>query len=140
MYAHSCQGFPRTDGSRWILDRDLYSFIHQIDENIPSEPLEAGSKKKRAPSQHSQTRGGRALQTPDIDASLDLFEKRDYILKMKATDINPKAEEGRFYYSMGPRSMLEIGRRQVIFFCSEILDQDVDPQMLKELDADNEEK
>ena len=87
--------------------------------------------------------GGKALQTPDVDTALEMFEKRDYLLKMKATDVNPKAAEnaleGRFYYSMGPRAMLEIGRRQVIFFCSEILDQDVDNLMLKELEEEGED-
>lgn len=138
LFHCSCQGLPRTDGSRWILDKDLYNLLHQLDENIPSEPLEAGSKRKRGPTQPSQ--GGRAIQTPDVDACLELFERRDYLLKMKAADLTSKPDsalEGHFYYSMGPRAMLEIGRRQVIFFCSEILDQEVDPQMLKEL-ADEE--
>ena len=114
-----------------------------MDDHIPNEPLEAGSKKKRMSQSHSQARGnGKALQTPDVDAALDMFEKRDYLLRMKAADVNPKAAEnsleGRFYYSMGPRAMLEIGRRQVIFFCSEILDQDVDNLMLKELEEDGD--
>jgi hypothetical protein len=108
-----------------------------MDDNIPSEPLEVGSRKKRAFTQSSQKTGAAAHQTPDVDACLEMFEKRDYVLRVKASEINTNPDaalDGRFYYSMGPRAVLEIGRRQVIFFCSEILDQEVDPQMLKELD------
>lgn len=112
-----------------------------MDEYIPSEPPEAGSRRKRTISQHSQSRGS-SLQTPDVDTALEMFEKRDYLLKMKAGDINPKADgtlHGHFYYGMGPRAALEIGRKQVIYFCSEVLDQEVEPQMLEELDADSDE-
>ncbi|GKY97502.1 hypothetical protein MPSEU_000708400 [Mayamaea pseudoterrestris] len=132
-----CQGSPRADGSRWIPDQDLFALLHSLDDNIPSEPLDPGSKKKRMVTQSSQANGGKGTQSPDVDAALDLFEKRDYILKMKSSDINPKLDEGH-HYAMGPRAMLEIGRKQVIYFCSEIMDEDVDPQMLKELDAEGD--
>ena len=38
-----------------------------------------------------------------------------------------------FLYAMGPRSLLEIGRKQIIYFCAEILDEQPDPTMLQEL-------
>jgi hypothetical protein len=39
-----------------------------------------------------------------------------------------------FQYSMGPRAAMEIGRHQIIFFCSEILDEgEPDPTMLQEI-------
>jgi len=42
-------------------------------------------------------------------------------------------DEAQFQYSMGPRAAMEIGRRQVIYFCSEILDEQPDPTMLQEI-------
>ena len=45
-------------------------------------------------------------------------------------------------YSLGPRAAHEIGRRQIIHFCAEILDEEPDPTMLAELDdgVDDEEE
>ena len=37
-------------------------------------------------------------------------------------------------YSMGPRSLMEIGKKQIIHFCSAILDEEPDPTMLKDLE------
>ena len=91
-----CKGDPRNDGSRWILDKDLYHFLNMLDENIPDEPPAAGSKKKRVTlSQSSSSRrleGGLA-QTPDVDALLEKFEKQDYLLKTKA--VRPKYRRKR---------------------------------------------
>ena len=39
---------------------------------------------------------------------------------------------------MGPRAAMEIGRRQVVYFCSNVLDQEPDPTMLAEIDEDDE--
>lgn len=39
-------------------------------------------------------------------------------------------------YVMGPQVALEIGRRQIIWFCSNILDKQQDPTMLAEIEED----
>jgi MAGE family len=138
-----CKGEPRNDGSRWITDKDLYTLLHRIDDNIPSEPPTA-KRLKAAASALSSTQassrfvgGTGAAQTPDVDFLLAKFCQRDYLIKEKATDPQQMGdvEDDCFSYSMGPRSAIEIGRRQVIFFCAEILDEEPDPTMLQELDA-----
>ena len=40
---------------------------------------------------------------------------------------------------MGPRSAIEIGRRQIIYFCAEVLDEAPCPTMLKEVEEDEED-
>jgi hypothetical protein len=72
-----CKGEPRNDGSRWILDKDLYSLLARIDENIPSEPPAQGSK-RRMPTQQSRRFGGGdgVAMTPDVDVLLDKFASR----------------------------------------------------------------
>jgi hypothetical protein len=40
---------------------------------------------------------------------------------------------------MGPRAAMEVGRKQVIYFCSNVLDEQPDPTMLAEVDEDEEE-
>jgi hypothetical protein len=138
-----CKGTPRNDGSRWILDKDLYSFLNRIDENIANEPPAQGTK-RRMPSQSSRFNGGDGVaMTPDVDFLLDKFVGRDYLLKEKATEerlaASQDAEEGSMFYTMGPRAAMEIGRRQIIYFAAEVLDEEPDPTMLAELETDPEE-
>jgi hypothetical protein len=112
-----------------------------MDENIPEDSLEAG-KKGSSTQQSQRTRRDTSL-TPDVDECMTMFEKRDYLLKVKASEFantQDAALENRFFYSMGPRAMLEIGRQQVIYFCSEILEQEIEPHMLKELEGDEDEQ
>jgi MAGE family len=136
-----CKGEPVSDGSRWILDKDLYSFLNRIDENIPSEPPVLGSKKSR----HFNGPGGEGGvgMTPDADVLLEKFVRRDYLFKEKGNEtllsMSHNAEDWSSFYSMGPRAAMEIGRKQVIFFCAEILDEEPDPTMLKELENDDED-
>lgn len=140
-----CKGEPRNDGSRWILDKDLYSLLARIDENIPSEPPAQGSK-RRMPTQQSRRFGGGdgVAMTPDVDVLLDKFVGRDYLLKEKATEdrlavSQTDADEGSMFYTMGPRAAMEIGRRQIIYFAAEVLDEEPDPTMLSELEAHPDE-
>ncbi len=49
------------------------------------------------------------------------------------------SKDGRVLaYAMGPRAAMENGRKQVIYFCSNVLDEQPDPTMLAEVDEDEE--
>jgi hypothetical protein len=84
-------------------------------------------------------------QTPDVDALLDKFVRREHLARQRATD-EQAANDARVdandscYYAMGPRSALEVGRKQVVFFCAEILGTAPDPAMLKEIEEDDEDE
>ena len=41
-------------------------------------------------------------------------------------------------YAMGPRAAMEVGRKQIIYFCSNVLDEQPDPTMLAEVEKDEE--
>jgi hypothetical protein len=143
-----CKGEPRHDGSRWIHDKALYSLLHRLDENIPAEPPTQGSKRKASSTQSSSSTrfagGTAAAQTPNVDALLTQFVQREYLIKEKATrtqlEANDSVEENDFFYTMGPRSALEVGRRQIIHFCAELLDEEPDVTMLQELENDPDEE
>jgi hypothetical protein len=135
--------------TRWITDRDLYGLLHRVDENIPSEPPSAEGRKK--------SRGGRKSlgpadgadggvgQTPDVDALLERFVQLDYLLRDRIEEPDGRegssaaGEDGKVVaYAMGPRAAMEVGRKQVIYFCSNVLDEQPDPTMLAEVEEDEE--
>lgn len=127
--------------TRWISEHHLYSLLHRVDENIPSEPPSAEGRRKN--NRHSLGGGdGGVSDTPDIDALLEKFVLQDYLLrdKIDAGDESAGAsEDGKvFAYAMGPRAAMEVGRRQVVYFCSNVLDEQPDPTMLAEIDEDDE--
>jgi hypothetical protein len=132
--------------------------LHRVDENIPSEPPAPGSKRgatkstQQSSSSSSAARfvgGTAAAQTPDVDALLHKFVHADYLVKEKASEAqlllrggnnnNHTIEETDFFYAMGPRSAIEIGRRQVIYYCSAVLGEEPTPEMLHELEVDEED-
>jgi hypothetical protein len=109
----------RVAGSRWIRDDRLYELLHRLDENIPKEPWRGeGSSSARSTSQ------------PNVDAALIKFVQQDYLLCIKEKDPDMTL------YCLGPRAAMEIGRKQILYFCSQILGQDPDPSMLLELEQD----
>jgi hypothetical protein len=55
----------------------------------------------------------------------------DYLSKEK--EASAKGDEDVTLFAMGPRAALEVGRRQIIYFCSEILGEQPDPSMLQEV-------
>lgn len=124
-----CMGDSRPDGSRWILDADLYRMLNSIDENIPPDPpLQGPAGKKSACRRHIAPKHGSGLSlTPDTDALLKQFVEKDYLLKERIPDDKqasiPDADENSFVYAVGPRSAIEIGRAQIIHFCAEVLDE-----------------
>jgi hypothetical protein len=139
-----CKGESRPGGSRWILARDLYRLLHDVDEAIPEEPPAQGTARAKAGTQASQKNRYRDKDnlTPNVDGLLDQFVQSDYLFKEKATEENVTSqtvEEGDVLYSMGPRSAMEVGRKQVIYFCAEILDEEPDPSMLKEAEGEQED-
>ena len=132
-----CKGEPLADGSRWILDTDLYKLLHKLDDTLPAEPL--GVKRtSRAATTTSDN------DTPDVDALMEVFVQRDYLLREKTNEtlanLHQQATDTSFFYAMGPRATMEIGRKQIIYFCAEVLGEDPDPTMLKELEDHPEEE
>ena len=128
---------------RWLNAGVLFRLLHTVDENIAAEPTVVKNKRESIgdlASPSANSRSGVGL-TPDVDSLLDKFVHMDYLMKKKAdktTNANGGTlEENAVLYAMGPRALLEIGRRQIIFFCAEVLDEQPDPTMLQEL-ADEE--
>lgn len=125
-----CKGTPRSDGLRWITDADLYRLLHGLDESLPENPPSV-SVRKLTPSV-----GTTSGNTPVVDAMLDKFVKMDYILTEKsgAKAASDRGEKDEMIFSMGPRAAMEIGRKQIVYFCAEILDEEADPTMLAEIE------
>jgi hypothetical protein len=127
-----CKGIPRPGSPatmRWIADIDLYRLLHSLDDNLPEDPPSASERKVHASQSNRTVVDG---ITPKVDLLMEKFVALDYLLKLKVDD-NPGVENTTIY-SMGPRAALEVGRRQIIYFCSEILGEMPDPTMLQELD------
>jgi hypothetical protein len=136
-----CKGFSRANHSQKILERDLYRLLHRVDDSIPEEPPQQGTARHKDRSKYRTLTENEGL-TPNADSLLEMCCHWDYLIKEKATDENcgsQALEDGDMLYSMGPRAVMEIGRRQIIFFCAEVLGEEPDPTMLKEVAEDLEE-
>ena len=132
--------------TRWITEHHLYGLMHRVDENIPAEPPSAEGRKKSRSSRKSLSpddADGGVGQTPDIDALLERFVQLDYLLRDKIEEPDgcegsTQSEDGKVTaYAMGPRAAMEVGRKQIIYFCSNVLDEQPDPTMLAEVDGDD---
>eukprot|EP00536_Pseudo-nitzschia_multiseries_P008330 jgi/Psemu1/20194/gm1.20194_g len=135
-----CKGESKSNSMRKILERDLYKYLHRVDDAIPEEPPAQGTTRAKARAQY-RTGTKSDATTPDADALLEQCVNWDYFIKEKATEANctfQNLEEGDVVYSMGPRSIMEIGRKQIISFCASILGEEPDPSMLQEVDDDIE--
>ena len=152
-----CNGSPSRSGTfkgagkttRWITEHQLYTLLHRVDENIPSEPPSQEGQRKcfgrgRPSLDDEGPSGGGVAQTPDIDALLERFVALDYLLRDKieepeAVRESKASDDGKVVaYAMGPRAAMEIGRRQIIYFCANILDEQPDPTILAEIDEDED--
>ena len=142
-----CKGEMIKEGkTRWITCEALYRLLHSVDEHIPAEPPSSSSSRAASSSWEANTDTLISAQsTPNVDALLQKFVYFDYLIKMKM-DENAQGtqtqsnndDSNHVAYAMGPRAALEIGRKQVLFFCSEILDEQPDPTMLAELDEQDD--
>lgn len=141
-----CKGESRPDKSRWISDIDLYRLLHNLDENIPEEPPSVANRRVVSATQARYRNGGEGgvAQTPDIDGLFEKFVNMDYLMREKCTDATGPAatqEQDTYQYTMGPRAAMEVGRRQIIYFCSEALDEEEpDPTMIKEIEDEDAEE
>mmetsp|Transcript_6280 Transcript_6280/g.9245 ORF Transcript_6280/g.9245 Transcript_6280/m.9245 type:complete len:163 (+) Transcript_6280:1-489(+) len=120
---------PGFGSLRWISEIDLYRLLHGLDESLPQDPPTSDVPKKTTTV--SSTVDG---TTPKLDVMLYNFCNLDYLWKVK----DEEATEDRpdHLYTMGPRAALEVGRKQIVYFCSEILDEQPDPTMLQELEEE----
>lgn len=138
-----CKGQPKPDGSRWITDSDLYRLLHGIDENIPEEPPAAANRKASSAARHRNDGEEGMSQTPHVDSLLEKFVHLDYLMKEKAgeeTGPGSQVVDNTFQYAMGPRAAMEIGRKQIVIFCAEVLDEQPDETMLAEIEAVDDEE
>jgi MAGE family len=127
-----CKGNPHPGypaAMRWISDTDLYRLLNTLDESLPQDPPSVSNRKSLLSQQKNTVIEG---ITPNIDFLIEKFLGMDYLLQIKAE--NTSGSEDITYLAMGPRAALEVGRRQIIFFCSEILGEEPDPTMLQELE------
>ncbi len=154
-----CKGEVK-DHLRWLPSTLMFRLLHSLDENIPSEPASTltMTKSGRKKDSTSTTSSGRhSIGTfsspsassnasvkfaPNVDEALEKFVHMDYLVKKKfepdggATQAT-QSDEQIFLYAMGPRSYLEIGKKQVLYFCAEVLGQEPDESMLNELTQHN---
>jgi hypothetical protein len=137
-----CKGESKANSTRKIFERDLYRYLHRVDEAIPEEPPVQGTARAKTRSRYYIHTKGETL-TPNVDALLEQCVNWDYFIKEKATETNclssQNFDDGDFIYSMGPRSAMEIGRKQIIYFCASILGEEPDPSMLREVEEDIED-
>jgi hypothetical protein len=81
-----------------------------------------------------------------MDALLERFVQLDYLLQDKIEEpdsgwggLSSQGDDGKVTaFAMGPRAAMEIGRKQVIYFCTNVLDEQPDLTMLAEVDEDEE--
>ena len=132
-----CRGDLK-DGMRWIGAGVLYKLLHSADDQIPQDPPSSSKKRTREFSDSGNGTDG----TPNVDILLERFVQMDYLLKTKADKTISVADqdENDILYAMGPRAAMEIGQRQIIYFCAEVLDEEPDPIMLAELGPQEDEE
>lgn len=129
-------GIKKGVGGRWITGAVLYRLLNSLDDRFPDEP----PRIIKGLSSRSRTR---IEGLPcDFETLLDRFVAQDYLLREKDEQYDQEDRDGvQYVYMMGPRSALEIGRKQLVYFCAEVLDeQEPDPTMLKEIDGFSEDE
>lgn len=133
-----CRG-DVSDGMRWLDDATLYKLLHVVDENIPSEPPSTSSRQGR--NDHGTLEFADDGSTPNVDMALEKFVHLDYLLKRKedkeGSATATQSDQTHVLYAMGPRAGVEIGRKQIVYFCAEVLGEEPDPIMLKEIEDED---
>ena len=132
-----CKGTVRggTKGkiaSRWLNAESLYALLHAIDDRFPQRPPlhikgSSSSSKVHVEGLHN-----------DVESLIELYVSQDFLLKAKEEQ-QENFDGTLFCYAMGPRSLLEIGRRQLLQFVAEVLDEEPDPTMLQEIDGNSDD-
>lgn len=151
-----CKGELK-DGMRWLSARVLYRLLHSVDEYIPSDPPSSetggGKRSRRASMEDGTPRSARRRSngdasgvalTPNVDEILEKFVLMDYLIKKKEEKTLGEGQVAEdsdgFCYAMGPRAAMEVGRKQIVCFCAEILDEQPDKTMLTEIENDGNEE
>ena len=149
-----CQGEPRSDGTRWLAETDLYALLHKVDDNISGQPPDRTSGKSSSSggtaSAMSFATGLAAGESPNVDQLLQKFVHMDYLWLAKdneqlvalfqANHGGEAVDAHTWFYSMGPRAALEVGRKQVIHFCAEMMDEEPDPSMYEGIEDEAQEE
>ena len=68
-----------------------------------------------------------------VSAHLDFYFNRSFYGQDKEDDVDGSAAS---VIGLGPRALLEVGRRQILSFSHEAVGQAVDPSLLKEIEDD----
>jgi hypothetical protein len=128
-----CKGEMRNQ-LRWLAEDVLYKMLHSLDENIPAEPDEKRKRTRLDMSSLSAARGSGVALTPNVDDAIERFVQMDYLIRDKVEQDNA-AIENKIAYAMGPRAYLEVGQRQLIYFCAQATGSgEPDASMLAEID------
>jgi len=142
-----CKGEIR-DGLRWLDANVLYSLLHSVDENIPATPsqeVRVGRKRESLGRITSPSPGGGdgnsdsgVGMTPNVDLALERFLYMDYLVKKKFDQQGDgtAAVDDAYSYAIGPRALIVVGSRQIVYFCADVLGQQPDPTMLQELEPE----
>lgn len=141
-----CKGEVK-DHMRWLEAGVLYRLLHSIDENIPAVP-QTGKHSHGgnittmsilSPDAMDASAGSASL-SPDVDIALEKFVHMDYLVKKKFERGGDVLQDDVFSYAIGPKAYLEVGRKQIIHFCAQVLDQAPDPTMLHEIEEEEEQE
>ena len=109
---------------KWLSEEVLYQKLNFVDPELPKEPPKGKS---------SQIPEG---LTTDIASLLSQFVADDYLVS-KTVKSATNDVTSTLCYAVGPRSALELGRRQLVHLAAQLIDELPDQAMLNELD--NEE-
>jgi len=127
-----CKGVTE---QRWIGANQLYRYLNDVDPVVPEEPpreIKGGVRGMSSPERRAAPAAGsvpNGLSGP-VNELLDGFVARDYLLREKR---DVEGDLSGTAYSIGPRSVLEVGREQLVTFCAEIMDEEPDRQMIAEI-------
>jgi hypothetical protein len=110
---------------KWCSEEVLYKAMNDVDGTISSEPKRGGG---------SEIFG----LNSDVESLIARFVDQDYLIKDK---VKVDDDSSGVHYTLGPRSALEVGRKQLVYLTANILgEQEPDPTMLLELDEESDEE
>ncbi|GMH63923.1 hypothetical protein TrRE_jg11017 [Triparma retinervis] len=110
---------------KWCTEEVIFKAMNDVDGTISSEAKRGGGNEIYG-------------LNSDIESLLARFVEQDYLIRDK---VKVDDDSSGVHYTLGPRSALEVGRKQLVFFTANILgEQEPDPTMLRELDDDSEEE